>query len=372
MTARGFPANPFTRRRVAGGLGVLVCLGLLVAAFNYRGVILRASLDPKEPFQTYQPPPAPDYSRPESWALRPATPAKPGEIDVFFIHPTTYNGGEEWVGPIDHKRSSRLLDQVMLPNYAGPFQRVGRVFAPRYRQASLYAMLSLREDARDARVFAYGDVRRAFEAFLTQTSGRPFIVAGAEQGGQLGARLLAEIAARPEVRSRLVAAYLMDTLAPAEAFTGPDVIPLCAKRGETGCAVTYTRVWEGDESQADKVRQRGLVWDGQNGMAFLNGRTPACVNPVSGGLPASTKAENRGAANASRLEWGLRPAFLPHQVAARCEGGLLRVTRPTSPALKPPRGWSERMKASPFNLFYADLEADALARTAAYRVKPGG
>ena len=28
----------------------------------------------------------------------------------------------------------------MAPNYAGPFVRVGRLFAPRYRQASLYTL----------------------------------------------------------------------------------------------------------------------------------------------------------------------------------------------------------------------------------------
>ena len=54
----------------------------------------------------------------------------------------------------------------MLPNYAGPFVRVGRLFAPRYRQASLFAQLTLRDDARDAREFAYGDVRRAFDYYL--------------------------------------------------------------------------------------------------------------------------------------------------------------------------------------------------------------
>ena len=40
----------------------------------------------------------------------------------------------------------------MLPNYAGPFARLGRIFAPRYRQASLYTLMTLRDDAREARL----------------------------------------------------------------------------------------------------------------------------------------------------------------------------------------------------------------------------
>jgi hypothetical protein len=94
-------------------------------------------------------------------------------VDVFFIHPTTFNGGHDWNGPIADKASARELDRVMLPNYAGPFGRVGRVFAPRYRQASLYAYkIALREDARDARVFAYDDVQNAsVTTWRTTTSG---------------------------------------------------------------------------------------------------------------------------------------------------------------------------------------------------------
>jgi hypothetical protein len=58
--------------------------------------------------------------------------------DVFFVHPTTFDGGRDWNGAIDQPKAQRFLSRVVLPNYAGPFYRVGRVFAPRYRQASLY------------------------------------------------------------------------------------------------------------------------------------------------------------------------------------------------------------------------------------------
>ena len=140
-------------RRIALTLvGVLAVL-LTVAAFIWREDILRTGLDPKVPYQTYRPAKAPDYAQRRAWALLPANPDKtsPGDppADVFFVHPTTYDGGRHWNAPIRQDEAERSLQEVMLPNYAGPFVKVGRLFAPRYRQASLYTQLTLREDARD-------------------------------------------------------------------------------------------------------------------------------------------------------------------------------------------------------------------------------
>jgi hypothetical protein len=55
------------------------------------------------------------------------------------------------------------------------------------------------------------------------------------------------------------------------------------------------------------------------------------------------------------------------QVGARCVGGILRVSRPRSASLLPQGSWAERLRAPGYNLFWADLEADALARTAAWK-----
>jgi hypothetical protein len=121
---------------VGGRLWVIVVVGglaalLIASAIIWRDDIQRTLLDPKVPFQTYDPPPAPDYASAEAWALLPPAPfawtsADPS-ADVFFVHPTTYDGGSDWNGAIDDGRANRVLAGVMLPNYAGPFARVGRV-----------------------------------------------------------------------------------------------------------------------------------------------------------------------------------------------------------------------------------------------------
>ena len=75
---------------------------------------------------------------------------------------------------------------------------------------------------------------------------------------------------------------------------------------------------------------------------------------------------NLGAANASELEWGARAAFLPRQVSAQCEGGVLRVSRPKSGSLQAAGGWPDKYKERPYNPFFADIEADAMRRVATF------
>ncbi|NBU27310.1 MAG: DUF3089 domain-containing protein, partial [Caulobacteraceae bacterium] len=72
----------------AAVLLVIMLAGLLA----FRVDILRTSLDPRVPFQTYQPPRPPDYGQARAWALLPAAPEHPRiddpPADVFFVHPT--------------------------------------------------------------------------------------------------------------------------------------------------------------------------------------------------------------------------------------------------------------------------------------------
>jgi hypothetical protein len=288
---------------------------------------------------------------------------------VFYIHPTPYDGGRDWNGPIDDPWSQRLLDKVMLPNYAGPFERVGRVFAPRYRQASLYAHMTLREDARDARRFAYGDVLTAFRYYLDHfNQGRPFILVGVEQGGLLGDRLLREqIASDPALAAHLAAAYLIDAVVPAGPYQGALPVSACVRRDQAHCVVAWAAVEESNPNRAREILDRALVWTADDQLANLEeDQRVLCVNPLLGAqtdqdAPAKL---NLGAANATELEWGVRPAFLPRQVSAKCVGGILRVSHPRSASLRPPSSWPDKYKAPGNNLFYADLEADAMKRVA--------
>jgi hypothetical protein len=131
-----------TLRQWAGWIGLTIILLLATAVAVWRGDILKAGLDPQVPFQTYTPPPAPDYRAPAAWAMRETRAPGAGPAAIFFVHSTTYDGGRHWNGPIGDRDADAWLSRVVLPNYAGPFARAGAISAPRYRQGSLYTRLT--------------------------------------------------------------------------------------------------------------------------------------------------------------------------------------------------------------------------------------
>jgi Protein of unknown function (DUF3089) len=366
-----------TPKRALMGFAAAFAFLAVIAVFGFRDDILRASIDPKAPFQTYRPPPAADYGQRPAWALVPSEPAKPSAsdppADVFFVHPTTYDNSAQWNAPLTDERSQHELATVMLPNYAGPFARVGRVFAPQYREATLFSLMTFRDDAQDARRLAYADVRRAFQTFVDRyNQGRPIVLVGVQEGGLIAARLLSEAAKDPGLRRRLVAAYLIDTAVPAEGFGVHTTFPACSERGETGCVVAWAQVVGGGPRAVMRRMERAVYWDPDGDLRPTKSEAKLCVNPVLGArtdAPAPQRL-NLGAANATGLEWGARPAFLSRQVAAQCVDGVLEVSEPASGALKPSGSWAARKKAPGYNLFYADLEADAQARVRAMAARP--
>ena len=357
-------------RQWAGWIGLTVVLVLATAVAVWRGDILRAGLDPQVPFQTYTPPPPPDYGDPTAWALRDARGPDSGPAAIFFVHSTTYDGGREWNGPIGDPAAEAWLKRVVLPNYAGPFARAGAISAPRYRQGSLYTRLTLRDDAREARAFAWRDIDAAFDAWIARHPDGPIVLAGVEQGGDLIERLVRErVAGDPALRARLVAVYLMDVVVAADGLS-PQV-PACDSRARTGCIVAWSPVSEGNDGAGRRRLRRALVWDGRGRLVDLGGRAALCVNPVTGSTnTAPVEARlHQGATNATGLEWGVRPALMAREIATQCRAGLLRYAEPRTESFRETGGWADRRKSRPYNLFYGDIEADVQARMAVWQAR---
>ncbi len=356
-----------TRRQWQAAGGAVVVLILAIALVYSQNDFHKDHLDPKTPFQIFNPPAAPRYDEAGSWFLNPQLAgyfADPRKVDVFFVHATSFDGGSNWLGPIDSNAAQAEVQNVQLPNYAGPFSIAGNIYAPRYRQGSLFTQLTLSEDSKEARAFPYRDIEAAFRQFLkTRRGGRGFVVVGIEQGGLLAEHLLTEvIAPDPALRSQLVGAYLIDTLAPVSAFSG--AIRPCAERTQTGCLVAYLSVQDGRPDKAIQVLQRAVKWDANGALTNLDSESAICVNPVIGvaSEDAVDAHHSQGATNATGLEWGTIPATIAHSVASHCKGGLLLVDTPKSPSFRDAGNWEDRHKVHPYNLFYGDLEADMAAR----------
>lgn len=360
-----------TFRQWVGYVGFALVFLLTAAVAVWRGDILRAGLDPQIPFQTYEPPRAPDYRNAESWALR-----ETGQTDrpaVFFIHPTTFDGGAGWIGVVDDAEAGAYLRRVILPNYAGPFARDGEVSAPLYRQASLYTRLTLRDDAREARAFAYDDIARAFSVWLDRHPTGPIVVAGVEQGADLAARLLKERFADPSLKRRLVAAYLMETLVSPGMFDG--AVTACQAANEPGCLLAWSSTKNGDDATARRKLRRALEWNARGELVGLSA-PPICVNPVTGSVlePRANARLHGGATNATGLEWGARPALTGRLISTECRDGLLWHNDPDTDFLTARGSWADRRKVFPYNLFYGDIEQDFHQRLTTWRarnVRPG-
>jgi hypothetical protein len=199
-------------------------------------------------------------------------------------------------------------------------------------------------DARDARAFAYDDVLTAFETWLARHPTGPIVLAGVEQGADLLDRLVRSRGSRPDaaLRRRLVAVYLIDTIVAVDNLIRTS--PAAALRNQTGCVVAWSQVGEGDDGAAERRLRRALVWNARGRLVELDRRKALCVNPVSGktGEEAVPARRHLGAANATGLEWGVRPAFLDRLIATQCRGGLLRHTMPDSEAFKEVGDWADR------------------------------
>ena len=227
MTRETAERRPRIVLRLLLGGGAAFLAFLAAASVILRDDIFQTLLDPGIPFQTYDPPPAPNYTDAESWASRPdqGDPASPA---VFFIHNTTYDGGSHWNAPFDRPQEAREVAEVVIPNFAAPFLvRDAQLYAPRYRQAALYTFMNNREDAVSARLLASRDVEAAFDAFIAQLDAdRPFLIVGVGQGALHGLKILMDqVVPNESLTARLGAAYLLEAPVPTDLFESALITP---------------------------------------------------------------------------------------------------------------------------------------------------
>ncbi len=136
-----------------------------------------ARVKPTIRFDEAPPPTPPDYADPACWAAHPDrankarfTPEGSGlrdgqataRADVFYVHPTSYFGRHSWNAPLDDVGANEWVDEQMVPGQASVFNGCCRVFAPRYRQATFYALVEPGANGRRALELAYDDVAQAF------------------------------------------------------------------------------------------------------------------------------------------------------------------------------------------------------------------
>ncbi len=345
-------------------IGAAIAL-IAIAAFVFRAPLQFAlfsfMIQPAESFADTEPPPAPDYANADHWAALPeredladVTPNEAvqdnqaeAEVDVFFIHPTTFYEGSGWNQDLTDEATNHITDHAVMRNQASVFNSCCRVYAPRYRQATLYSFFDREGGGQDAIDFAYEDVARAFRHYLDHyNQGRPFILAGHSQGGlHVDTLLRQEMLGSPEAE-RMVAAY------PVGYYLSSDNgFPVCESAEQTGCQATWNAV-------SPAAEPYGEVAD------------PICVNPLTwraDGAYADFSA-NLGAVNFGFGDEEVPPptAFEPGIADAQCIDGALIVSEVRSEHYPPFTPGDTDYHIYDYNFFHMNLRANAEARTQAF------
>ncbi|HEX8437129.1 DUF3089 domain-containing protein [Archangium sp.] len=355
---------------------LLACTLLLVLlAMNFASIFLW-SVTPRTPFSQASAPAPPDYTQPAAWSALPelqdladtVPPSSPGinqsqaPVDVFYIHPTTYVGGE-WNGPVDDATLNAATDRVATLIQASAFNACCAISAPRYRQANMTALTGQEEEGLAAVDLAYQDVAAAFRYWRENYNrGRPFILAAHSQGTVHARRLLREAVSGTPLRHQLVAAYLIGIPLPEEALrrTLPD-IPFCTSPEQTGCLISWNARSAG---YTERIRVREPT-----DTASASG--PAlCVNPLSwrhDTVPVP-RERNEGAVFLEATPPQVRPGL----TGAQCKDGRLEVLL----GGELPRDLMSRLldhalgegnhHAVEFQLFYMNIRHNAAERVAAF------
>jgi len=349
--------------------GLVIVLSLMLATLiYYRDDIFQSLQDPGQPFQTYEAPDPPNYNLSDNWMEIPDLAqdsfAHPTKGDVFVIIPVLYKGGDHWNLPVTREGQIDRLNRIIRPNYVAPYKSAGRVFAPYYRQASLYTSMTNREDARRAQSLAYSDIRRAFEHFLKHSpKERPIIIAGHGQGAQHAQRLLADYFTG-ELGERLAVAYIIDHPLPLDKF-GTDLASLapCETASDTRCVAAWGAFMPGDRLIAERFSTRLNVYENGD-YQIVDGRPLLCINPLSWTRLSdyAPRRLHKGGMAAIGVEPETKVAPLSKQFGAECQDGLLYIDRPKSRVLHRPIRIGGRYRTLPFNLFYEDIRLNALQR----------
>ncbi|WP_174273777.1 DUF3089 domain-containing protein [Sphingomonas bacterium] len=367
--------SPLLARRFLYVIAALIMLTLAggIGWNLFQEQMLRFAFVPSGDFKA--PPGRIDYTRPESWVALPRmaddpsryvppgyTATRAAQVSVFFVPPTTYLKRDRWNGTLDDRESNARL-RLFVASQAGAFNSVGEVWAPRYRQATAGAFLTSGKAAVQALDFAYGDVEQAFDAFLAAIPpDRPIIIAGHSQGSLHLMNLLARRVAGTPVARRIAAAYLIGWPVSVSADLPKLGLPGCTRAGQPGCIVS----WQSFAEPADP-KMLLKVYDATQGLTGAPRKdTPMlCVNPLTGAPDSAAPASaNLGSLvpNAGLSSAGVTKALVP----ARCDPrGILLIGGA-------PAGYGsyilpgQNYHVFDYALFWANLRADAEARTAAF------
>lgn len=266
------------------------------------------------------------------------------KVDVFFVHPTTFTEKEDtryWNASLEDLELNKSTDEQPIKYQATIFNQVGRLYAPRYRQAHLRSYFA-KDTVATKKAFnrAFRDVEAAFLYYLeNENNGRPFIIASHSQGTTHSLPLIKKHIDGADLQEQFVAAYLVGMPVDFDQF---DHIQPCTSAEETNCFTSWR--------------------------TYRYGHTPTQIvgdhivstNPISWKLDGVhiDKSQHKGA-----ILRNFNKVFT-QRVDAHAQNGILWSHRPKFPFsffLK-----TNNYHIADFNFFYVDVQENAKLRVKNY------
>lgn len=301
-------------------------------------------LKPSEPFHEDNMSEAPDYAKEANWLtlpfredeadLVPTGLAKSNNdgsapVDVFYIHGTGFINNSRWTSPIRNGTATEDNAKFSLANQASIFNGCCNIYAPHFREASIFAYIALNGDARDRLLDAvYIDISNAFDYYLKKyNNNRPFIIVSHSQGAHLAMRLLREIDASPTIAEKLVVGFLVGSgpVSLTQKFLNSlQHFDVCKNATDIHCVVHWNTYGEnGGEkifsSPEPSICVNPLSWrsDGARAAAELNLGSV----PISGAYTMRVAGDDYS----DKVAFNSPGAPMPRYTWAQCRDGFLYV-----------------------------------------------
>jgi pimeloyl-ACP methyl ester carboxylesterase len=295
---------------------------------------------------SFQDLPIPNYASEESWVRRRHPGGKVQDPAVFYVHPTTMRTLDEWfASAVDPGTLAGVRQVVEDHGHAFP----GNMWAPAYRQATTRAFHQHGRGGEHAYDLAFGDVWRAFVAFLLEVPDGPIVLAGHSQGARHVVQILAALTEgipphAEDIASRIVAAYAIGIGIPDR----PGVLarfPLPVTREDTGVLVGWNARLENKRSEAGSYAE--------------NAGRLAAVNPITFSTGAADGAEVH--------QGGACAPFAGMRVSVECAGDIVWVRQLEGDDLSLHALPDGSLHAVEVQLFARGIRNDLRRRTQAWR-----
>jgi hypothetical protein len=314
-----------------------------------------------------------DYSKNSSWAALPlikdeADMIPEGEsgidqnnspVDVFFVHPTGYLKGDYWTDPLEEKSATMENTQWMMANQASAYNGCCSVYAPHYRQASIYSYFGSDELRAEVHNFVYQDVKKSFEYFIENFSnGRPFIIASHSQGTHHSIRLLAEEIDSSDLYPRMVGAYIIGGMISKDWMSSMENIGVCESAEQIGCLVHW------DTMNVAQINKDMPLYSNNicvNPISWINEGSLSELQDAKGAVPVSGEFVLEFSGDDGPTDQIFTPleAPLKKYVQAQCKDGALFASDQTGTRFQTFSGSGGNYHGLDYALFYVDIRENA-------------